>query len=222
MRQTRLHRRKRRARKQLRHTNDTVHRRAQLVAHAIQEAALCLRSLLQLTVALQQLARSQRDLRLEALLLDDHALKPDPLQARAVRDRTEYGERVGRVGPGRLPGSRVSMERQAQRRLAPDRIGIGGPDLQHVITRVEVREGDPVLRAKVDPLIRQTDHPVSEPIAARRCEVERAEIERQDVSAIVKSDAVEQPVRLGTWSGHPHDLDARQCHARRPAALGEA
>ena len=59
---------------QLRHADDAIHRRAQLVAHALEEVALRLRRFGQLPVALDQLARAQRDLRLQSLLrLDDAA-----------------------------------------------------------------------------------------------------------------------------------------------------
>ena len=62
----RLRRRQRRARQQLGHADDAVHRRAQLVAHAIEEVALRLRRLGELAVALDQLARAQLHFGFEA------------------------------------------------------------------------------------------------------------------------------------------------------------
>ncbi len=119
MRQTRLRGGKAGARKQLCHADDAIHGSSQLVAHPVQEVALRLRGLLELAIRLDQLARAQRDLRFQALLLDDYALEPDPLQPHAMGNQCQENQRIQRVGPRGLPGSGRAMQLQPQRRLAP-------------------------------------------------------------------------------------------------------
>ncbi len=165
------------------------------MAHAVEEVVLGLRRLLELPVGLDQLARSQCDLGLEALLLEDDALESDALQSDAVADQPEDDQRIERVSPGRLPRRRISVQLEAQRCLAPHRVGVRRPHFQHMIAGLDVGESDAVLRAQIDPLIRQADHAVRETIAARRSKVERAEIQRQDVGAVVERHAVQEPVR---------------------------
>ncbi len=91
-----------------------------------------------------------------------------------------------------------------------------------MVPGLEIRERDPVLSTEVDPLIRQPDHPVGDPVAAWGAEVERAKIQRQDVGAVVEKNLIPQPVRHRTGGRHTHDLDARQRDTRRLAAPGQA
>ncbi len=83
----RLRRRQHRARQQLRHADDAVHRRAQLVAHAIEEVALGARRLGELPVALGELARAQLNFGLEPLARLLHLAEFLALAMHAVPDR---------------------------------------------------------------------------------------------------------------------------------------
>ena len=165
---------------QFRHSDDAVHRRSQLVTHARQEIALGLRSLRQLPIALDQLVRSRRDLGLQSLFGADDAQDLGAVRPNPVDDEEEQGESVDRVGPRRAPGRGISVDGQPQRRIAPDRIRIGGADLEQMVARIQVGERHPVLCTQVDPSIGEPRHPIGEPIALGRVEVERAEIERDD------------------------------------------
>ena len=71
----RLRRRQRRARQKLRHSDYAVHRRAQLVTHAVEEIAFRAGCLLELVVAVSELARAELDFRLEARASFDHFLE---------------------------------------------------------------------------------------------------------------------------------------------------
>ena len=109
------------------------------------------------------------------------AVRPNP-----VDDEQEQGESVDRVGPRRAPGRGISVDGQPQRRIAPDRIRIGGADLEQMVARIQVGERHPVLCTQVDPSIGEPRHPIGEPIALGRVEIERAEIERDDAGLIIQ------------------------------------
>ncbi len=147
------------------------------MAHAIEEIALRLHRFRELAVAFGEFPGAQLDFRLETLPRADDALELEPLQAHAIGERGERGERVGDAGPPRLPRGRLAMDGQPQRRAAPDRIGIRRPHLEHMIAGFQIGERNAALRAQVEPAIGQTRHAVSEAIALGRGEVERAKVE---------------------------------------------
>ena len=147
------------AAQQLRHADDAIHRRAQLMAHPRQEIALRLRRLRQLPVALDQLRRAQRHLRFQSLLGLDDAADLAAVRAHAMGGEQEHGKRVQRIRPRRAPGSGIAMNGQTQRRVAPDRIGIGRAHLEQVIARIQVGEGHAMLRAEIDPTIAEPRRP---------------------------------------------------------------
>ena len=165
------------AREELGHADHAVHRRAQLVAHAIEKVALGLHRVGELAVALGELPGAQLHLRLQTLPGAHDALELQPLQAHAVGERGEGRERVGDAGPPRFPRRRVAMDGEPERRAAPDRIGVRRPHLEQMIAGLEVGERDAPLRAEVEPAIGQARHAVGETVALRGCEVERAEIQ---------------------------------------------
>src|SRR5580658_8462386 len=114
------------------------------------------------------------------------------------------------------------MDGQAQRRLAPDGIGIGGADLEQMVAGVQIREGDAVLRADVDPAIRQSRHPVREAVALRRRKIERTEVERDDACSIIERDAIHEPERGGRAHGNAKNLYPGEGQARWLSTLGQA
>ncbi len=191
------------------------------MAHAVEEVVLRLRGFLELPVGLDELPRTQGNFRLQALPLDEDPLELDPMQPHAVGDQCEGREYIDRIGQSGFPRRRIPVESQAQRCLAPDRIGVGSAHFQDMVARLKVRKRDPVLRAQVDPAIGEAHHAVGQTVAARGGEVERAEVEREDVRAIVQVDAAETPIGRGAGSGHSHDLDAGQRDSRRLPALGQ-
>ena len=156
LREVRLRRRQRRARQELRHADHAVHRRAQLVAHAIEEVALRARRFGELPIALRR-ARA-----CAAALRPRGARAPRPSRGifcrwRRTRCPTNASdrERIERVGQRRRPRRGIAVDRQAQRRLAPHRIGVGRAHFEHVIAGVEIRQRDAALRAEIDPVVGQ-------------------------------------------------------------------
>ena len=114
------------------------------------------------------------------------------------------------------------MDGELERRAAPDRVGICGPHLEQMIARLDIGEGDAALRAEIEPPVGQARHAVGEAIALRGGEIERAEVERQDVGPVAEVDALEEPIGLRSRRRRAEHLDARERHVRRPAVLGEA
>ncbi len=108
------------------------------MAHAVEELALRLCGFLELTVGFHELAGSQRHFGLETLLLLHHALEPDPLQSHPVGYQPEHDQCVDGIGPRRAPWRGVAVQLQTQRRLAPNRVGIGRAHLEQVITGIQV------------------------------------------------------------------------------------
>ncbi len=78
-----------------------------------------------------------------------------------------------------------------------------------------------MLGTEVDPVVRQTAHAVFEPVAARRGEIQHADVQRDDVRPIIERQPVQQPVGLGLFGRHAHDLYTRQCQARAGRAFRE-
>src|SRR5438045_3627733 len=70
-----------------------------------------------------------------------------------------------------------------------------------MIARLDIGERDAALRAEIEPPVGQARHAVGEAIALRGGEVERAEVERQDVGAVAEGDALEEPIRLRSRRG---------------------
>src|ERR1700694_108995 len=147
------------------------------MAHAIEELALRLHGCREVAVAFGELAGAQVYLRLQTLPRADDALELESLQAHAIGERGNGGERVGEAGPPGFPRGRIAVDGEPQRRIAPDRIGVRRPHLEHMIAGLEIGERNAALRAQVEPAIGQTRHAVSEAIAPGRGEVERAEVE---------------------------------------------
>ena len=112
-----------------------------------------------------------------------------PVAADALRDEPSNASAYTRIRGRRSPRRRIAMDRQPQRRRAPDGVRVRGAHLERVIARVEVRERDAALRAEVDPVVGQARHAIREPVVRRRLEVEHAEVERDDRAAVVERDA---------------------------------
>ena len=80
---------------QLGHADDAVHRRAQLVAHAIEEVALRARRFGELPVALDELARAQLHLGFEAFARSHHLAELlRAADARGTATKPSSSERV--------------------------------------------------------------------------------------------------------------------------------
>src|SRR5205807_2144152 len=161
----------------------------------------------------------QLDLGFEALAGVEDLLELEPLQPHAVGDQDEHGERVADAGPPRFPGGRITVDGELERRAAPDRVGICGPHLEQMIARLDIGEGDAALRAEIEPPVGQARHAVGEAIALRGGEIERAEVERQDVGPVAEVDALEEPIGLRSRRRRAEHLDARERHVRRPASV---
>jgi len=186
----RLRRRQRRARQKLRHADHAVHRRAQLVTHAIEEVALRLCGFGELPVAFTKLACAQLHFGLEPRASLDHLLELLPVAVISLRGEPEQRERVDRIGERRSPGCRIAVDRELQRRRAPDGIRVRRAHLEHVIAGIQVRQRDAALAAEIDPVVGQARHAVGEPVVRRRREVQHSEIEGNNRAAIVERHAV--------------------------------
>jgi len=108
----------------------------------------CLHGIGELMVAFGEFPGAQLDLRLQSLPRADDSLELQPLQAHAIAERGERGERVGDAGPPRFPRGRLAMDGQPQRRAAPDRIGVRRAYLEHMIAGLEIGERNAPLRAR--------------------------------------------------------------------------
>ncbi len=221
LREVRLRRRKRGAGEKLGHADDAVHRRAQLVTHAVEEVALGLHGLGELLVRRLQLARAQLHLGFEALPGLCHFTKLLPVAMDPLRDQREQREGTDRVGDGRGPRRGIAMDGQAQRRRAPHGIGIGRADFEQVVAGIEIGERDAALRAEIDPVFGQAGHAVGELVVRGRREIQHAELERDDAAAVVELDAVAQPERRRAFRPHAEHLHVGQREARRPPVFLE-
>src|SRR6185437_7877585 len=108
----------------------------------------------ELAVALGELAGARGHFRLEAFALTGLMSALELLLAKAMSQQAHHRQDVDRVGPGRFPRRRITMQCDREWR-APHGIGADAPDFEHVIARGKVGERDPVLSAKVDPTVGQ-------------------------------------------------------------------
>ena len=166
------------------HAQHAIHRRTQLMAHAGHEIALGPAQDLQLRVAFLELARTGAHGVLELAAVAQLALATQPLQAPQVAEDQQGKRYVGHPRGCSIPGRRRDMHRNRKRLLAGGAVGVGGSHLEDVLARVQVRVGRAVQRPGVDPGGIETLEPIGVAVVGRRSEVERGELEAQELVII--------------------------------------
>ena len=157
----------------------------------------------ELAVALRQLVGAVADLLFELQPMRGGARDAALLRVpdREQHERREH--RVAEVGEGREPGRGRHVDRQREVLRAPDAVAVAGAHAEHVLPAGQVGVGGGAALVGAHPVAVEAVELVFVAVRARIGEIERGELQRDDVFLVPELQALD--ALLG------HAGDARAC-----------
>ena len=146
---------------------------------------------LQLAVALGQLTRTRGDLALETPAVLDLPCAPPRLDADPAEEPGARQRRIARVRPRRAPRRGHHAHAQLQPLLVPDAVVVRGTNAERVGARRDIRVRRSADRSRVDPVAVESLEPVRVAVLLGCGEVERRELEGEQVVAPADLDLVD-------------------------------
>jgi len=142
-------------------------------------------------------------------------------QAARVHAAPDVGEQQQRRGDvhgargRRVPGRRCHVQRHAQLLGAPGALGVGCPHPEEVVAGAEVGVGGAVQCAGIDPPAIEAIQAVRIVVVGRRGEVERRELEADELVVIAEHERLRRPRKLALGQGAIEPRGAGQHDVRR-------